>query len=50
MLDRTGAAQHDERVPHINLPDLPGMVGLLVQYPHTAGPLNGLADALLRGP
>jgi uncharacterized peroxidase-related enzyme len=43
-------AQHDGRVPHINLPDLPGMVGLLVQYPHTAGPLNGLADALLRGP
>ncbi|WP_212990283.1 carboxymuconolactone decarboxylase family protein [Actinoplanes auranticolor] len=44
------AAQDDERVPHINLPELPGMVGLLVQYPHTAGPLNGLADALLRGP
>jgi uncharacterized peroxidase-related enzyme len=42
--------QDDERVPHINLPDLPGMVGLLVHYPHTAGPLNGLADALLRGP
>ena len=41
---------HDGRVPHINLPDLPGIVGLLVQYPHTAGPLNGLADALLRGP
>jgi uncharacterized peroxidase-related enzyme len=37
-------------VPHINLPELPGIVGLLVQYPHTAGPLNGLADALLRGP
>ncbi|GAA3345556.1 carboxymuconolactone decarboxylase family protein [Amorphoplanes nipponensis] len=37
-------------MPHINLPDLPGIVGLLVQYPHTAGPLNGLADALLRGP
>ncbi|MEU8233509.1 carboxymuconolactone decarboxylase [Actinoplanes sp. NPDC048967] len=37
-------------MPHINLPELPGMVGLLVQYPHTAGPLNGLADALLRGP
>ncbi len=44
------AAQDDGRVPHINLPELPGMVGLLVQYPHTAGPLNGLADALLRGP
>jgi uncharacterized peroxidase-related enzyme len=37
-------------VPHIKLPDLPGIVGLLVQYPQTAGPLNGLADALLRGP
>jgi uncharacterized peroxidase-related enzyme len=37
-------------VPHIELPDLPGIVGLLVQYPQTAGPLNGLADALLRGP
>jgi uncharacterized peroxidase-related enzyme len=45
-----GAAQQDEPVPHVNLPDLPGIVGLLVQYPHTAGPLNGLADALLRGP
>jgi uncharacterized peroxidase-related enzyme len=39
-----------ESVPHINLPDLPGIVGLLVTYPQTAGPLNGLADALLRGP
>ena len=37
-------------MPHIKLPDLPGIVGLLVQYPQTAGPLNGLADALLRGP
>jgi AhpD family alkylhydroperoxidase len=37
-------------VPHIELPELPGIVGLLVQYPQTAGPLNGLADALLRGP
>jgi AhpD family alkylhydroperoxidase len=37
-------------VPHINLPNLPGIVGLLVQFPQTAGPLNGLADALLRGP
>jgi uncharacterized peroxidase-related enzyme len=37
-------------VPHIELPALPGIVGLLVAYPHTAGPLNGLADALLRGP
>jgi len=37
-------------VPHIELPELPGIVGLLVQFPHTAGPLNGLADALLPGP
>jgi AhpD family alkylhydroperoxidase len=37
-------------VPHIELPQLPGIVGLLVQYPQTGGLLNGLADALLRGP
>jgi uncharacterized peroxidase-related enzyme len=37
-------------MPHIQLPALPGIVGLLVAYPRTAGPLNGLADALLRGP
>jgi uncharacterized peroxidase-related enzyme len=37
-------------MPHIELPALPGIVGLLVAYPQTAGPLNGLADALLRGP
>lgn len=37
-------------MPHIDLPQLPGIVGLLVRYPQTAGPLNGLADALLRGP
>jgi AhpD family alkylhydroperoxidase len=37
-------------VPHISLPDLPGIVGPLAQFPRTAGPLNGLADALLRGP
>lgn len=48
----TGAARdgNHEDVPHIELPELPGIVGLLVQYPQTAGPLNGLADALLRGP
>jgi len=50
VLDTPTAAQDDGSVPHINLPELPGIVGLLVQYPHTAGPLNGLADALLRGP
>jgi AhpD family alkylhydroperoxidase len=37
-------------VPYVELPPLPGIVGLLVQYPQTGGPLNGLADALLRGP
>jgi uncharacterized peroxidase-related enzyme len=37
-------------VPHIHLPPLPGIVGLLIEHPQTAGPLNGLADALLRGP
>jgi AhpD family alkylhydroperoxidase len=48
----TGTARggDHEDVPHIELPELPGIVGLLVQYPQTAGPLNGLADALLRGP
>jgi uncharacterized peroxidase-related enzyme len=38
-------------VPHIELPpNLPGIVGPLTQYPETAGPLNALAEALLRGP
>ena len=37
-------------VPHIDLPPLPGIVGLLAGYPKTAGPLNDLAEALLRGP
>jgi AhpD family alkylhydroperoxidase len=37
-------------VPHIDLPQLPGIVGLLVQYPQTGGPLSSLAEALLRGP
>jgi uncharacterized peroxidase-related enzyme len=37
-------------VPHIELPDLPGMAGLMAQYPRTAGPLNDLGNALLRGP
>ena len=50
MLDGRAAHGHDGGVPHIDLPELPGIVGLLVQYPQTAGPLNGLADALLRGP
>jgi len=50
VLDGRAAHGHDGGVPHIDLPELPGIVGLLVQYPQTAGPLNGLADALLRGP
>ncbi|GJG85193.1 carboxymuconolactone decarboxylase [Gemmatimonadetes bacterium T265] len=36
---------------HITLPDgLPGIVGPLAAYPETARHLNGLAEALLRGP
>jgi len=36
---------------HIKLPeDLPGIRGLMVFSPHTAEPLNQLADILLRGP
>jgi uncharacterized peroxidase-related enzyme len=37
-------------VPHIDLPPLPGIAGLLAGHPETAGPLNDLAEALLRGP
>ena len=37
-------------MPHIDLPPLPGIAGLLAAHPGTAGPLNGLAEALLRGP
>ena len=38
-------------MPHIDLPEgLPGIVGPMVAYPETAKHLNGLADALLRGP
>jgi AhpD family alkylhydroperoxidase len=37
-------------VPHIDLPPLPGIAGLLAGYPRTAGPLNSLAEVLLRGP
>jgi AhpD family alkylhydroperoxidase len=49
-VDGLARRDHDGRVPHIDLPQLPGIVGLLAQYPQTAAPLNGLADALLRGP
>jgi uncharacterized peroxidase-related enzyme len=38
-------------MPHIQLPEgLPGIVGPMVAYPETEKHLNGLADALLRGP
>ncbi|PWK48414.1 AhpD family alkylhydroperoxidase [Actinoplanes xinjiangensis] len=37
-------------VPHIDLPPLPGIAGLLAGYPQTAEPLNHLAETLLRGP
>ena len=36
-------------MPHIDLAnDLPGIVGLMAFRPETAGPLNALAEALLR--
>ncbi|WP_229075862.1 carboxymuconolactone decarboxylase family protein [Actinoplanes sp. DH11] len=37
-------------MPHIDLPPLPGIAGLLATRPDIAGPLNQLAEALLRGP
>ena len=37
-------------MPHIDLPPLPGIAGLLAGHPHTAGALNTLAETLLRGP
>ena len=37
-------------VPHIDLPPLPGIAALLAAHPQTAGPLNNLAETLLRGP
>jgi uncharacterized peroxidase-related enzyme len=38
-------------MPHIALPPgLPGIRGLMAFRPETAGPLNALADVLLRGP
>ena len=38
-------------MPHIELPEgLPGIVGPMVAYPEIERHLNGLADALLRGP
>lgn len=37
-------------MPYIALPDMPGILGPLAFRPQTAGPLNDLAEALLRGP
>jgi uncharacterized peroxidase-related enzyme len=37
-------------VPHISLPDLPGIRGPMAFRPETAKPLNDLVDVLLRGP
>lgn len=38
-------------MPHINLPpEVPGIIGPMIQYPQTEKPLNELAQALLRGP
>ena len=37
-------------MPHIDLPPLPGIAALLAGHPDTAGPLNDLAETLLRGP
>jgi uncharacterized peroxidase-related enzyme len=38
-------------MPHIQLPDgIPGILGPMIFRPETAGPLNALAEILLRGP
>ena len=37
-------------MPHISLPDLPGIRGPMAFRPETARPLNDLVDVLLRGP
>jgi uncharacterized peroxidase-related enzyme len=37
-------------VPHIDLPDLPGIRALMAFRPETAAPINALVDILLRGP
>ena len=37
-------------MPHIQLPDLPGIRGPMAFRPETAKPLNDLVDVLLRGP
>jgi uncharacterized peroxidase-related enzyme len=37
-------------MPHIALPDLPGIRALLTYRPETSKPMNELAEVLLRGP
>ena len=38
-------------MPHISLPEgTPGIIGPMMAYPETEKHLNGLAEALLRGP
>src|SRR5262245_9594810 len=37
-------------MPHIQVPDLPGIRALLAFRPETAAPLGALADALLHAP
>lgn len=37
-------------MPHIPLPDFPGIRALMTYRPETAKPLNELAETLLRGP
>ena len=37
-------------MPHITLPDLPGIRGLMAFRPETAAPINALVEFLLRGP
>jgi uncharacterized peroxidase-related enzyme len=37
-------------MPHIELPDLPGIRALMTYRPETSKPLNELAEVLLRGP
>jgi uncharacterized peroxidase-related enzyme len=46
-----GRAQGEAAMAHIELNnDLPGVAGLFQYRPETAGPLNALAEVLLRGP
>jgi uncharacterized peroxidase-related enzyme len=37
-------------MPHISLPDLPGIRGAMAYRPDTARPLNALVEVLLQGP